>query len=283
MKFDKVIVLGSGKIAVECINILVGYRDDVIVIEQEVQPLSFVRLISRKCGLEYQRFLDKCDLTAYLNGIEEETLVISANNSYLFPRQIVEKKNFSIINFHNALLPHYPGRNAPTWVIFNGEEITGITWHFVDVGVDTGDILIQKTVLIGPGVTALELTKQCIDIGIEAFHEIIPGILAGEYSSYVQDRKRRVNFHHAKDVPNNGYLNVCWSLDKISAFLRSLDYARAQVVPLAKVVLFGQEYLIRKYSISVATSLLSCHVVFRRGEMILRDGKHIVNMALEKG
>lgn len=281
MKFKKVIVLGSGKIAAECLGTLAGCTDDVSAIEQEEQPISFVRLTSRKYGLAYYRITDKQDLTEYLARLEEDTLVISANNNYLFPARILQKKNFSVINFHNALLPDYPGRNAPTWVIFNGEKTTGITWHLVDKGVDTGNILIQKTIAVDPMVTALELTKQCMAAGIEAFREIFPGILAGRFPCRSQDLKQRKNFHSAKDIPSHGYLEFSWTLDKVSAFLRSLDYGRTPLCPPPKAVLLGQWYLIQKYSIIAATAP-EYHMALHGGKIILQDDQRRIHLALRR-
>ena len=281
MKFKKVILLGSGKIAVECVAILTQYRSDVIAIEYRGHPISSVKLISQKYGLEYHQFSNKQDLRDYLDLIGEEALVISANNNYLFPAQILKKKNLRVINFHNALLPDYPGRNAPTWVIFNGEELTGITWHLVDEGVDTGDIVIQKKVEVSPIVTALELTKLCMDAGIEAFREMIPEILEGRFSCRVQDAKQRKNYHYINDIPNNGYLDISWSLDKVSAFLRSLNYGRAQLFPPSKVVLLGQQYLIQKYRTTLATAP-QCHMILQGEEMILQDGQRMIRIGVQK-
>ena len=58
-----------------------------------------------------------------------EVLIISANNEYIFPAELVKLENVTIINFHYSLLPLYRGVNIPTWVIYNEEKYTGVTWH----------------------------------------------------------------------------------------------------------------------------------------------------------
>ena len=95
-------------------------------------------------GISYRCITDKKELAGALDLIGEKALIISASNNFLFPASLVAKPNITIINFHNALLPEYPGRNAPTWVIYMGEKETGITWHYVTAGVDEGNIIIQK-------------------------------------------------------------------------------------------------------------------------------------------
>lgn len=276
------IVLGGGKIAVECLKLLINYPGEIIAIEQEEQSLSFVRFISNQYNLTYHLIPDHQELSAYLSNIEEETLVVSVNNNYIFPQPIVNKKNFSIINFHNALLPNYPGRNAPTWVIFNEEQTTGVTWHMVEKGVDTGKILMQKTIIIDPSITALELTKQCMNVGIESFRKILPEVLAGRFTCYAQDTKQRKNFHNAAEIPNHGYMEVSWPTAKISAFLRSLDYGKIKVFPSPKVIVLGQEYLIRKYGISLEATL-GCHVNFQKNEIVLQDYRGMIRIGIERG
>lgn len=281
MNFKQVIVLGSGKIAVECLKILSCFPKTIVAIEQEEQPLSFVRLISEKYGFSYHRINDRQDLLTYLWAVAEDTLVISVNNNYIFPQQILRKKNFSIVNFHNGLLPNYPGRNAPTWVIFNEEKTTGVTWHMVEKGVDTGKILMQQIIAVDPLMTALELTKQCMKVGIELFIQLLPEMLAGRFIGYAQDRGLRRNFHTSQAIPNHGCMEITWPVTKIAAFLRSLDYGRIKIFPLPKVVLLGQEYFIHKYGI-LSTPTLGYQLNFQEKEIMLRDYGQIIRIIVER-
>lgn len=114
MKYEKLIVIGSGKIACECIKVLKSYNDKIICIENEESLLSFVKSICNINNLEYKLIESKKKLLQYFLKISEKTLIISANNNYIFPKEVVNKDNLKIINFHNALLPYHPGRNAPT-------------------------------------------------------------------------------------------------------------------------------------------------------------------------
>lgn len=283
MKNDKVIVLGSGKIAAECIRLLVGYGSPVTAIEQGEQPLSAVRLVSEKHARPYRRIAGDDAMTAYLESIKDETLVVSANNNYLFPRRIVEKRNLRIVNFHNALLPEYPGRNAPTWVIYEQEAATGITWHMVNDKVDAGDILIQKAIPIDSGVTALQLSQKCMDTGIEAFGSLLPGLLQGGVAGQRQELNRRKKVYRSYEVPNQGYLDLAWPTEKMSAFLRALDYGIAQIFPYPKMKLHGHIFSIVKYKIS-ETDFARDDMLIQQAEIAtIQDGKRVINMKLQRG
>ena len=152
--FEKVLVIGYGKAAGETLKYIDDRRTDygyaLQFIEHEIHPLSVTRQICAQREIPFVSMPDKRVLTLYLEKTEERTLIVSASNNFLFPVSVVEKKNLTAINFHNALLPDYPGRNAPSWVIYAGERQTGITWHYVTAGVDEGNIIVQKTCEIGP-------------------------------------------------------------------------------------------------------------------------------------
>lgn len=249
MKNLRAIVLGSGKIAVDCIHSILRMNCSVTVIEQEAQSLSCVRLISEKHGVPYQRIDRTEELTTYLESCTEETLVVSANNNYLFPRRVLEKNNLRVVNFHNSLLPKYPGRNAPTWVLYDQEVETGITWHKVNEEVDAGDLIIQQKVPIGKETTALELTRKCMEVGSEAFNSILPNLLDGRVEYKKQGLNQRKCFHRADEMPNNGKFDPSWPMGKMSSFLRAVDYGKARIFPYPQIELEGRCFSIIKYLI----------------------------------
>ena len=173
--FQKVVILGYGKVAGDVLQYVYDRKTEygyaLEFIEHEVHPLSITEKICSENSIPFMRITDKKKLAAVLNVITERTLIISASNNFLFPASLVDKPNITIINFHNALLPDYPGRNAPTWVIYMGEKETGITWHYVTAGVDEGNIIIQKRCGVTEDMKAYELTEQLMDLASEAFRE----------------------------------------------------------------------------------------------------------------
>jgi methionyl-tRNA formyltransferase len=80
------------------------------------------------------------------------------------------------INVHFSLLPKYRGAAPVNWAIANGETETGVTTMQMDAGLDTGDILLQRTVEIGPQENAIELMDSLSTVGadllIETLHSL---------------------------------------------------------------------------------------------------------------
>ena len=131
--FQRIIIIGYGKVAGEILTYVkerqknFGYR--INFIEHEVHSFSVTEKICKENDIPFLRIEDKKELALYFREVQEKTLIVSASNNFLFPKELVEKEDITIMNFHNALLPDYPGRNAPSWVMSGGEETTGITWH----------------------------------------------------------------------------------------------------------------------------------------------------------
>ena len=174
-KFEKIIIIGYGRVTGQVLEHVCDRKSDygysVEYIEHEPHPFSTLKKACQARGVPYFSIPEKGKLGRRLEAVEEETLILSASNNFLFPASVVEKPNVAIVNFHNALLPRFPGRNAPSWAIYEGEGKTGITWHYVTAGVDEGGVILQKSCGIGPDVKAYELTERLMALAYEGFCE----------------------------------------------------------------------------------------------------------------
>ena len=75
-------------------------------------------------------------------------LIVVANFEQILKSSILSTTQFGAINAHASLLPRYRGRAPLNWAIINGETEVGISVHFVELGIDTGDILVQKAIKV---------------------------------------------------------------------------------------------------------------------------------------
>jgi methionyl-tRNA formyltransferase len=76
-------------------------------------------------------------------------LGLSIAYNQIFRRPVLEIPRAGLLNFHAGMLPFYRGRNVINWALINGERELGLTAHFVDEGIDTGDLLLQRRLPIG--------------------------------------------------------------------------------------------------------------------------------------
>lgn len=184
---------------------------------------------------------EKKELMKLLEQEKKKTLVLSVMNPWLFTKEVVENPKLLIVNLHHALLPAHRGRNAEAWAIYEGDEKTGITWHRVDAGIDTGDVYLQKEVKIDSSMTSLKLLTRLNEAALDGLQELLQqGFLEGEPIRQKTDGGR---CRMAKEIPNDGWLDLSWDIKQISCFLRAMDYGIMNVLGKPKVRLKDGIYI----------------------------------------
>jgi methionyl-tRNA formyltransferase len=249
MPFEQIVVIGTGPLACECVAVARATTSRVSCIEPEEQSMSRLPAICRSLGVDYRRETDRAALGRYFETIRAPTLVVSAYNMYIFPTPVIENRCLLLVNFHNSLLPRHRGRNAPTWAIFDEDTETGVTWHLVQSSVDAGDIVMRTPLAIAPLVTAVELTRQTLELGGRTFKTLLPRLWSGDYQVLPQGMEARSTLNKSTDFPNGGVLDLSWGPHRISALLRSVDYGGLPVFPSLKVFLHATEYRVGRYTI----------------------------------
>ena len=112
------------------------------------------------------------DFLAELRTYDPDIIALTAYGKIL-PESIINLPPLGTINVHGSLLPKYRGAAPIQWALINGETETGITIMQMDKGMDTGDILLQKKLPIGPEDTAGSLSVQMARLGGQALVEAL--------------------------------------------------------------------------------------------------------------
>ena len=107
-------------------------------------------------------------------------LFISITGNQIFKRPLLDIPRLGTLNLHTALLPKYRGLMPSFWVLKNREKQTGVSVFFVDEGIDSGPILVQKTINI-ENMSQWELIRMTKFLGMEAIVEGIELIQSGDY------------------------------------------------------------------------------------------------------
>jgi methionyl-tRNA formyltransferase len=107
-------------------------------------------------------------------------LIIVAAYGQILPPSLLEIPCFGSLNVHASLLPRWRGAAPVQAAILAGDTVTGVTIMKMDAGLDTGPILAQQEVTIGPGETAGELENRLADVGADLLIEILPDYLHGK-------------------------------------------------------------------------------------------------------
>lgn len=178
----KIAFLGTPDFALPSLKMLYERGDDIVVFTQPDKPVSRKAIMTappvKKLALEYGLDVFQFDKIrseeglAALKDANPELMVTAAFG------QILSKENLSVprygcINVHGSLLPKYRGAAPIQWAVINGEEKTGVTTMLTDIGLDTGDILLERETEIGKDETAGELFDRLAEMGAELLKETI--------------------------------------------------------------------------------------------------------------
>jgi methionyl-tRNA formyltransferase len=105
---------------------------------------------------------------------------VVASYGQLLKREVFLLPEHGTINIHASLLPRYRGPAPINWAIIRGESQTGVTTFFIEQGMDTGDILLQRSCPIEPNETAGQLHDRLATLGAEAILETLQMVESGK-------------------------------------------------------------------------------------------------------
>jgi len=115
---------------------------------------------------------------AQLEAIAPDAIVVVAYGR-IVPPWMLALPRLGCINLHGSLLPKYRGAAPIQWAVANGDAFTGNTTMLLEEGLDTGPILLQQTIEIGPDQTAVDLFDRMAKAGAPLMVETLAGLAAG--------------------------------------------------------------------------------------------------------
>lgn len=196
MKKLRTIFMGTPDFAVGCLRVLHDTTEVIGVITQPDRPkgrgqklmASPVKELALKLGLPvYQPEKIKTpEFTEKLEAMKPDLIVVVAFGQILSQR-ILDIPPLGCVNVHASLLPRYRGAAPIHWSIINGETETGVTTMLMDVGLDTGDMLLKSRVEITSDMTTEELHDLLAEAGSKLLVETVKGLSEGTLQGEAQD------------------------------------------------------------------------------------------------
>ena len=166
-----------------CLEFLLeqGVRPEVLMIPSDIS--DYESRLQRMSGLPADRVLvgKQFREPASLELLRSLDLdyMIGVHFPYIIPDSVLEIPRIGVLNLHPALLPFNRGWHTPSWAILDETPI-GATLHFMDTGIDTGDIVAQAELEIRPEDTAHTLYVRLLELEVELFEEAWPLLASGD-------------------------------------------------------------------------------------------------------
>jgi methionyl-tRNA formyltransferase len=195
----RVVFLGTPEFAVPSLQALASHHQVVAVFTQPDRPKgrgnkiieSPVKMAARALSIPIHQpeRIRKPPVSELLASFGANLMVV-VGYGQIIPQNIIDLPQHGILNVHASLLPKYRGAAPIQWTIANGDRETGVTIMQIDAGLDTGDILLTRSLAIGQDETAPQLSARLAGSGAELLLEAISRIEAGTIERHKQDDAR---------------------------------------------------------------------------------------------
>ncbi|HUB29119.1 MAG TPA: methionyl-tRNA formyltransferase [Terracidiphilus sp.] len=152
----------------------------------EHTPVKQAALAAGLAVMQPEKIRNNTEFRAQLEAIRPDAIIVVAYGR-IIPPWMLALPRVGCINLHASLLPKYRGAAPIQWAVARGETVTGNTTMLLEEGLDTGPILLQQEVAIGPEQTAAELFEVLATKGAPLVVETLAGLEAGTVWPRVQD------------------------------------------------------------------------------------------------
>jgi len=194
------VFLASGAFAIPSLEALTGAGHEVAALVTQPDRASgrgkalrspMVKPVAERHGIEVLQIarVRAPEAQAVLRELRPELQVVVAFGQIL-PRAVIDIAPRGTVNVHASLLPRLRGAAPIQWAIANGDSETGVTTMQIDEGLDTGPLLLARTLAIGPDETAAELEERLARLGGELLVETLAGLEKGSLQPMPQDAGR---------------------------------------------------------------------------------------------
>ena len=177
----------------------------------------------------------------FLRKYDADIFVVAAFGQIL-PKSILDMPKYGCINVHASLLPKYRGAAPIQWAVINGDPVTGVTIQQMDIGVDTGDIIVTKELAIADDETGGGLFDKLAVVGAEACLEAMEQIVNGTATRIPQNHEEAT--HVSMISKEFGVIDWNKSAAEIERLIRGLN-----PWPSAYTKLDGKTFKIWKASV----------------------------------
>ena len=230
MRDLRIVFMGTPDFAVAILKRLVEDNYTIVgVVTAPDKPAGRGRKITESAVKKYAKeqnlfLLQPTNLKSndFINKLKEVKATLQVIVAFrMLPKIVWEIPIYGTFNLHASLLPSYRGAAPIHWAIINGEEKTGVTTFFIDEKIDTGEIILQKEILIHKDEIVGELHDRLMILGATLVSETVSNIRDNKVSTKKQPK---IDIKIApKLFPENCKINWEDSLDSIYNHIRGLN------------------------------------------------------------
>ncbi|KOV82153.1 methionyl-tRNA formyltransferase [Nocardia sp. NRRL S-836] len=146
-------------------------------------------------------------------------VIVACNWRTWIPPQVFTLPKRGTLNVHDSLLPKYAGFSPLIWALINDEKEVGVTAHMMDDTLDAGDIVLQRSVPVGPRDTTADLFAKTLELFGPITIDGLAEIASGRTEFTKQDRSQASFFH--KRAEEDLRIDFTWSAEELDRLVRA--------------------------------------------------------------
>ncbi|MBQ0098305.1 MAG: methionyl-tRNA formyltransferase [Oscillospiraceae bacterium] len=193
----KVIFMGTPDFAVPCLESIINEGHSILGVftqpdkpkgRKQILTPSDVKVCAQSYNLPIYQPTTLKDGTAFeiIKELQPDVIVVAAYGKIL-PKEIIDFPKYGCINVHASILPKYRGASPIQHAVLNGDTETGVTTMQMDVGLDTGDILLCEKLPIDIDDTSLSMFEKLSKLGANLIVKTLKAVENQEIKPIKQD------------------------------------------------------------------------------------------------
>lgn len=195
-------------------------------------------------------------------------LFVSMSFNQIYKSDILDVPRLKTINCHAGKLPYYRGRNILNWVLINDEKEFGITVHYVDEGIDTGDIIVQECYPIDDNDDYSTLLERAYKGCSTLLYKGVKKIQEGKFVPIVQTEIHPVGFYCGRRGLGDEIINWNQTSREVFNFVRAI----AGPGPISRTYFRGQEVKVKKVKL-INKAIKYVNTV---GQIVGKNGQNLI-------
>ncbi len=240
---ETIVFFGSGPVAAESLELLAETFTIEAVVTKPKPPHHRgefpVIELATKLGLPLHTVSNRAELSELMAAKPfSSKLAVLIDFGIIVAQDVIDYFELGIVNSHFSLLPQWRGADPITFSILSGQPKTGVSLMLVDSGMDTGKLLVQKTIAIEPDATTTQLTNKLIALSDALLKQYLPLYAAGALKPRNQPHPDRATYSR-KLTKEDGIIDWTKPADLLEREVRAfIDW------PKSRATLGGKDVIV---------------------------------------
>lgn len=225
----RVVFLGAVEFSRQCLATLFAQRANVVGVfcphrqaarNSDYADLAPTALANGVPCYSFRRVGDR-ETIELIRSLQPDVILVFGL-SQIIPSEVLGIPKLGCIGSHPALLPYNRGRHPLIWTLIENLSEGGLTFFYLDEGVDSGDILWQRAFTIRSDDDATVLYRKVTDLATDAIAEFLPRLEAGNAPRLAQDHSKATYWR--KRTESDGEIDWLQPAERIHNLVRALTH-----------------------------------------------------------